>query len=310
VVVAVETNFDLPRSGDRLRGASHGGARARCRCDLSLVLGTTLALGIRHLPRRAAFAVYAVLVLAIAFPAAALGDALWLGFSIPFRDFPFGEFGWFGTRAQTVGLATLEVPFVVLIVSARLASIPFEQEEMAADLGAPPSGVIGRVLVPQVLPAIGGAAMVGFTIGMGEFVITDALRSTDDTRTLASSFFGRDPSRRSTRSPRPSSWRGSPRRPSSSRPSDSAGAAGRDTQEHDRVDPWATVRLGRHRSRRTAPMRTEARATRQESNAYELFILVLTVLSLVFMVGLVLPRLDPATESLLRTTTTRSAWSS
>ncbi len=36
--------------------------------------------------------------------------------------------------------------------------------------------------------------MVVFTIGMGEFVITDALRSTDNTRTLASSFFGRDPS--------------------------------------------------------------------------------------------------------------------
>ena len=48
-------------------------------------------------------------------------------------------------------------------------------------------------------------------------------------------------------------------------------------------------------------MQTEPNTTRQESNAYELFILVLTVLSLVFMVWLVLPRLDPATESLLRT---------
>jgi voltage-gated potassium channel len=48
-------------------------------------------------------------------------------------------------------------------------------------------------------------------------------------------------------------------------------------------------------------MQTEPKPTRQESNAYELFILVLTVLSLVFMVGLVLPRLDPATESLLQT---------
>ncbi len=172
----------------------HAVVLALAAATISLILGTTLALGIRHLPRRAAFAVYAVLVLAIAFPAAALGNALWLGFSIPFRDVPFGEFGWFGTRAQTLGLATLEVPFVVLIVSARLASIPFEQEELAADLGAPPSGVIRRVVFPQILPAIGAAAMVVFTIGIGEFVVTDALRSTDDTRTLASSFFGREPS--------------------------------------------------------------------------------------------------------------------
>jgi ABC-type spermidine/putrescine transport system permease subunit II len=159
---------------------------------ISLVLGTMLALGIRHLPRRAAFVVYGVLVLAIAFPAVALGGALWLLFSVPFRGFPFGEFGWFGTRAQTLGLTVLEMPFVVLIVSARLALIPFEQEEMATDLGAPPRDVIGRVLLAQLWPAIGAAAVVAITIGFGEFVVTNALRSTDDTRTLASSFMSRD----------------------------------------------------------------------------------------------------------------------
>lgn len=163
---------------------------------ISLVLGTTLALGIRHMPRRAALAVYALLLLAIAFPAVALGDALWLVFAFPLRDLPFGEFGWFGTRAQTVGLATLELPFVALIVSARLVSIPIEQEVMAADLGAPPRSVIARVLLPQIRTAIGAAASVVFTIGLGELVITDALRSTDDTRTIASSFFGGDPSPR------------------------------------------------------------------------------------------------------------------
>jgi len=163
---------------------------------ISLVLGTSLALGLRHLTRRAAFTVYALLVLAIAFPAVALGDALWLLFSVPFRNFAFGEFGWFGTRAQTLGLATLELPFVALIVSVRLASISFEQEEMAADLGAPPRGVIGRVLLPQLAAAIGAAAVVSLSIGLGEFVIADALRSTDDTRSVASIFFTRSPSPR------------------------------------------------------------------------------------------------------------------
>ena len=38
---------------------------------------------------------------------------------------------------------------------------------------------------------------------------------------------------------------------------------------------------------------------RQDSNAYEMFILVLTVLSLALMVGLVLPRVNPATKQLL-----------
>ena len=81
-------------------------------------------------------------------------------------------------------------------MSIRLASLSIEQEEMAADLGAPPRSVIGRVLLPQIRTAIGAAATVVFTIGMGELVITNALRSTDDTRTLASSFFIGDPTPR------------------------------------------------------------------------------------------------------------------
>lgn len=161
---------------------------------LSLLLGTTLAIGIRHLPRRAELTLYALLVLAIAFPTVALADALYLVFSVPLRDFPFGAFGWFGTRAQVVGLTTLELPFVALIVSVRLASVSFEQEEIAADLGSPPTGVVGRVLLPQIMTAVGAAATVVVSIGLGELVVTDALRSTNDTLTLARGFFAGDPS--------------------------------------------------------------------------------------------------------------------
>ena len=81
-------------------------------------------------------------------------------------------------------------------MSVRLASIPFEQEEIATDLGAPPSGVVRRVLLPQIRPAIGAAATVVLTMGLGELVVTDALRSTDNTRTLAANFFRGDPSPR------------------------------------------------------------------------------------------------------------------
>jgi spermidine/putrescine transport system permease protein len=172
--------------------ARHTLSLAVVAAGIALVLGTGLALGIRHLTHRTTFTVYAILVLAIAFPAVALADMLWILFSVTFRDVPFGEFGWFGTRAQVVGLATLELPFVALIVSARLAFISDEQEEMAADLGAPPHGVIARVLLPQMWPAIGAAAAVAVSIGLGEAVVTDAIRSTDDTRTLASTFFSRD----------------------------------------------------------------------------------------------------------------------
>jgi spermidine/putrescine transport system permease protein len=161
--------------------------------SVALVLGTTLALGIRHVPRHVALFVYAILVLAIAFPPVAVGDALWIVFAVPLKNLPFGEFGWFGTRAQAAGLMAIEIPFVALIVSARLVSIPSQQEEMAADLGAPPIDVTRRVLLAQLWPAIGAALAVIVTLGMNEFVIMNALRSTDDTRSLSSAFFGRDP---------------------------------------------------------------------------------------------------------------------
>jgi ABC-type spermidine/putrescine transport system permease subunit II len=163
---------------------------------VALPFGTGLALGLRHAPRRVALPVYALLVLLIAFPAVALGDALWIFFSVPLKHFPFGEFGWFGSRAQAVGLITIEVPFVALIVSVRLVSIPFEQEEMAADLGASAVDVTRRVLVAQLGPAIGAAAAVMFTLGMNEFVIMNALRSKDDTRSLSAAFFARSTSPR------------------------------------------------------------------------------------------------------------------
>jgi spermidine/putrescine transport system permease protein len=91
------------------------------------------------------------------------------------RAFPFGRFGWFGTRAQTVALITWALPLVVLIVRARLLGLDVEQEAMAADLGGPPSDVVRRVLAPQLLPAILASAVAVFAGVMGEFILMRAL---------------------------------------------------------------------------------------------------------------------------------------
>ena len=69
---------------------------------------------------------------------------MWLLFAFPLRGIPFGDFGWFGTKAQLVGLVTLGLPLATLVVWARLLLLDREQDEMAADLGAPPGGVVWR----------------------------------------------------------------------------------------------------------------------------------------------------------------------
>jgi ABC-type spermidine/putrescine transport system permease subunit II len=77
-----------------------------------------------------------------------------------------------------------------LVVWARLFLLDREQDEMAADLGAPPGGVVWRVLLPQLAPAIGAAAAVVFAGALGEFVIVQALVGTNETRALGPALLG------------------------------------------------------------------------------------------------------------------------
>ena len=109
---------------------------------------------------------------------------------LPAPRIPFGDFGWFGTKAQLAGLVTVGLPLATLVVWARLLLLDREQDEMAADLGAPPGGVVWRVLLPQLAPAIGAAAAVVFAGALGEFVIVQALVGTNETRALGPALLG------------------------------------------------------------------------------------------------------------------------
>ena len=115
---------------------------------------------------------------------------MWLLFAYPLRGFPFGDFGWFGTKAQIAGLVTVGLPLATLVIFARLLFVDHEQEEMAADLGAPPGGFVRRVLLPQLAPAIGAAAAVVFAGALGEYVIVQALVGTNETRALGPALLG------------------------------------------------------------------------------------------------------------------------
>jgi spermidine/putrescine transport system permease protein len=115
---------------------------------------------------------------------------LWLLFAFPLRRFPFGEFGWFGTKAQIAGLVTLFIPYVFAIVGVRVLLLEPHQEECAEDLGASPTQALRRVVLPQIGPAVVAAAAVVFSGALSEFVVSRSLFSTNDTRTLAMALFG------------------------------------------------------------------------------------------------------------------------
>jgi molybdate transport system permease protein len=84
----------------------------------------------------------------------------------------------------------LYLPLATIVVLARLLLLDRHPEEMAADLGAPPTDIVRRVLLPQLWTAILAAATVVFASALGEFVVVDRLVGSNETRALAPALLG------------------------------------------------------------------------------------------------------------------------
>jgi spermidine/putrescine transport system permease protein len=90
-----------------------------------------------------------------------------------------------GTTAQAIGQITFSLSYVVVMVRGRLVSIGPEYEEAAADLGAPPTDVLYRVLLPLLAPAILASAAVVFALSIDDFVVTQYLSGDASTTTVS-----------------------------------------------------------------------------------------------------------------------------
>jgi spermidine/putrescine transport system permease protein len=89
-----------------------------------------------------------------------------------------------GTTAQLIGQVTVCLPYVVVIVRSRLASIGKEYEEAARDLGASPTQALRLVLLPLMLPAIVASMLIVFALSMDDFVVTQYLSADQSTATI------------------------------------------------------------------------------------------------------------------------------
>jgi spermidine/putrescine transport system permease protein len=131
---------------------------------LATVLGTLLAFALaRHL-RRGRRVVEGLLYLPIVTPEIIAGISLLLLFS---------------ALGVTLGLGTIIVahtafslPFVTIVVLARMAGMDRSLEEAAMNLGADELGTFRLVTLPQLLPGIVAAALLAFTLSFDDFVIT------------------------------------------------------------------------------------------------------------------------------------------
>jgi ABC-type spermidine/putrescine transport system permease subunit II len=70
------------------------------------------------------------------------------------------------------GHLVLTVPFVILIVAARLQGFDRNLEWAAADLGADSRRVVRHIILPLIWPAILAGALISVTLSIDEFVVT------------------------------------------------------------------------------------------------------------------------------------------
>lgn len=139
----------------------------------STVLGTMVSILYLRYQFRAKNMLIALAVLPLIVPYIVLAVALLLLFSV----FQVERSLW------TVGVAhtVVALPYVVLIISARLAGFDAGLEEAAMDLGADYPTTLRRIVLPIIFPAIVSAFLTAFTVSFDEFALALFLAGTQPT---------------------------------------------------------------------------------------------------------------------------------
>ena len=82
------------------------------------------------------------------------------------------------------GHVVLIIPYVIVVVLARLRSFDLRLEQAARDLGARPPVVLGRVTLPVIGPAVLGGALLAFGLSFDEIYVTSFTAGSDPTLPL------------------------------------------------------------------------------------------------------------------------------
>lgn len=77
-----------------------------------------------------------------------------------------------GLHAMVLGHVALALPYVIIVVTARLKGFDLHLEEAARSLGASPIQVILRVTLPYLAPGVVAAGLFAFAVSFDQFVIS------------------------------------------------------------------------------------------------------------------------------------------
>jgi len=131
---------------------------------LSTIIGTLTAYALYRHRFRGKTLFDGVLFLPIVTPEIVVGISLVIFFSMIRLNL--------GLTTIIIAHVAFDIPFVMLIVRARLQGMDRTLEEAAMDLGADEWTTFFRVTIPQLRPGIIAAALLAFTLSFEDFVIT------------------------------------------------------------------------------------------------------------------------------------------
>ena len=145
---------------------------------VSSVIGTMAALSLQRYEFKLKPFSQLSLYIPIVIPEIVMGIGILTLFSQLFGVIN-NSFGLTGDSRLSMGLGTVivshiafSVPFVTLVVQARLQGFDKSYEEAAMDLGADEWTTFRRVTLPMILPGVLSGALLAFTLSLDDFVIT------------------------------------------------------------------------------------------------------------------------------------------
>jgi spermidine/putrescine transport system permease protein len=141
----------------------------------STVIGTMTALAMDRFRFRLRTVFDANLYLPVVIPEIVMGISLLLFFNqalFPVLHAITGAQFSTGLHTITIAHIAFDIPFVYIIVRARLADFDHRLEEAAQDLGADEWRTFQRVTMPLLMPGIIGGALMAFTLSLDDYLIT------------------------------------------------------------------------------------------------------------------------------------------
>lgn len=145
---------------------------------VSTIIGTMAALALQRYNFRLKPFSQLSLYIPIVIPEIVMGIGILTLFS-QFFGFVNNALQLSGDSRLTLGLGTVivshiafMVPFVTLVVQARLQGFDKSFEEAAMDLGANEWTTFRRITFPMILPGVLSGALLAFTLSLDDFVIT------------------------------------------------------------------------------------------------------------------------------------------